>query len=68
VASTLSFILCGELFEAIEKRARVPVQLFDPLSNLQVEKTVNEAEMRARSAQLVVALGLGLRCDKEKRS
>jgi hypothetical protein len=45
------------------------VQLFDPLANLQVDaKTVNEPEMRARAAQLVVALGLSLRCEKEKRS
>jgi type IV pilus assembly protein PilM len=57
------------LAKAIEKRARVPVQLFDPLANLQVDaKTANEAEMRARAAQLVVALGLSLRCDREKRS
>src|SRR5579863_4131634 len=57
------------LAKAIEKRARVPVQLFDPLANLQIDaKTVNEGDMRARAAQLVVALGLGLRCDREKRS
>jgi len=57
------------LAKAIVKRARVPVQLFDPLANLQVDaKTVNEPEMRARAAQLVVALGLSLRCEKEKRS
>ena len=57
------------LAKAIEKRARVPVQLFDPLTNLPIDaKTVNEAMMRAKAAQLVVALGLSLRCDKEKRS
>jgi type IV pilus assembly protein PilM len=57
------------LAKAIEKRARVPVQLFDPLTNLQVDtKTVNETEMRQRAAQLVVALGLGLRSDRERRS
>ncbi len=57
------------LAKAIEKRARVPVQLFDPLTNLQIDtKTVNETEMRSRAAQLVVALGLGLRCDRERRS
>src|ERR1700689_649944 len=56
------------LAKAIEKRARVPVQLFDPLANLQIDaKTANEAEMRARAPQLVVALGLGLRQDKERR-
>jgi type IV pilus assembly protein PilM len=57
------------LAKSIEKRARVPVQLFDPLANLQVDaKNVNEAALRAQAAQFVVALGLSLRCDKEKRS
>lgn len=57
------------LCKAIEKRARVPVMLFDPMANMQVDpKTVNEQEMCARAAQLVVALGLSLRCDKERRS
>jgi type IV pilus assembly protein PilM len=57
------------LAKAIEKRARVPVQLFDPLTNLQIDpKTVNEADMRARAAQLVVALGLSLRTDRERRT
>jgi type IV pilus assembly protein PilM len=57
------------LCKAIEKRARVPVMLFDPMANLLVDpKTVNEADMRSRAAQFVVALGLALRCDKEKRS
>ncbi len=57
------------LAKAIEKRARVPVQLFDPLTNLQVDtKTVNETELRSRAAQLVVALGLSLRYQKERRS
>ncbi|HQY60492.1 MAG: type IV pilus assembly protein PilM [Myxococcales bacterium] len=56
------------LCKAIERRARVPVQVFDPLSGLAVDtKFVNEAEMRSRSAQMVVALGLALRCDKERR-
>ena len=56
------------LQKAIEKRARVPVVIFDPLGNIAVEKGVNEAELRARAAQLVVAIGLSLRTDKEKRS
>ena len=56
------------LCKAIERRARVQVQVFDPMSGLAVDsKFVNEAEMRARSAQMVVALGLALRCDKERR-
>jgi type IV pilus assembly protein PilM len=56
------------LAQAIEKRAHVPVQLFDPMVNLAVDtKTVNEPAMRAMAAQMVVALGLSLRCDKERR-
>ena len=56
------------LTQAIERRARVPVQGFDPMVNLAVDaKFVNEAQLRAISAQMVVALGLSLRCDKERR-
>lgn len=57
------------LCQAIEKRAHVPVQVFDPMATLGVDaKYVNEADLRARAAQLVVALGLSLRQDKERRS
>jgi type IV pilus assembly protein PilM len=56
------------LVQAIEKRARVPVQLFDPMINLAVDaKFVNEAQLRGVAAMMVVALGLSLRCDKERR-
>jgi type IV pilus assembly protein PilM len=56
------------LVQAIERRARVAVQLFDPMVNLAVDaKYVNEEQLRATSAQMVVALGLSLRCDKERR-
>jgi type IV pilus assembly protein PilM len=56
------------LVQAIERRARVPVQLFDPMVNLSVDPTwVNETDLRAMAAQMVVALGLSLRCDKERR-
>jgi type IV pilus assembly protein PilM len=56
------------LVQAIERRARVPVQLFDPMVNLAVDpKFVEEAQIRAIAAQMVVALGLSLRCDKERR-
>jgi type IV pilus assembly protein PilM len=56
------------LVQAIERRARVPVQLFDPMVNLTVDpKFVDEAPLRGMAAQLVVALGLSLRCDKERR-
>lgn len=57
------------LCQAIEKRAHVPVQVFDPMADLTVDaKYVNEQDLRARAAQMVVALGLSLRQDKERRS
>jgi hypothetical protein len=44
------------------------VQLFDPMVNFTVDtKYVNEPLLRSMSAQMVVALGLSLRCDKERR-
>jgi type IV pilus assembly protein PilM len=56
------------LVQAIERRARVPVELFDPMVDLTVDpKFVNETQVRAMAAQLVVALGLSLRRDKERR-
>jgi type IV pilus assembly protein PilM len=56
------------LVQAIERRARVPVQVFDPMATIEVDaKAVNEPQLRAMSSQMVVALGLSLRCDKEKR-
>ncbi|HZU82565.1 MAG TPA: type IV pilus assembly protein PilM [Polyangiaceae bacterium] len=56
------------LVQAIERRARVPVQLFDPMVSLSVEpKVADEPRLRAMAAQMVVALGLSLRCDKERR-
>lgn len=59
----------GSLAVAIEKRARVPVTMFDPMLNLGVDnKNVNEQDLRARAAQMVVAIGLGLRAEKERRA
>ena len=57
------------LVQAIEKRARVPVQLFDPMVNLDGRPEVRQRgrKLRATAAQMVVALGLSLRCDKERR-
>jgi type IV pilus assembly protein PilM len=56
------------LAQAIERRARVPVELFDPMTKMEVDaKAVNEPVLRAMAAQMVVALGLSLRCEKERR-
>jgi type IV pilus assembly protein PilM len=58
----------AQLTQAIERRARVPVQVFDPMTNIGVDaKFVDEQKLRAVAAQMVVALGLSLRCDKERR-
>ena len=57
------------LAKAIERRAKVPVSLFDPFTNIGVDgKFVNEEALRSRAGQFAVAAGLGLRRDKEKRS
>ena len=59
----------GPLAQAVEKRARVPVSLFDPMTSVMVEaKGVNEQELRGRAAQMCVAIGLSLRTDKERRA
>ena len=58
-----------QLVTAIERRARVPVEVFFPTEKMTVEpKDVDPALVQAKSAQLTVALGLALRKDKEKRS
>jgi type IV pilus assembly protein PilM len=56
------------LLQAIERRAHVPVERFDPLENLSVDpRTPGEEQLRGIAAQMVVALGLSLRCDRERR-
>ena len=56
------------IYNAISHRLRERFQLFDPLVNLTIDnKAVNEPQMRAMAAQMVVALGLALRCDRERR-
>ncbi|MGA7121954.1 MAG: type IV pilus assembly protein PilM [Polyangiaceae bacterium] len=56
------------LVQAVERRARVHVELFDPMGNLSVDpKLDGEPQLRAMAAQMVVALGLSLRCDRERR-
>jgi type IV pilus assembly protein PilM len=58
----------ASLVSAIEKRARVPVMVLDPLASLAVDpRTVNEQDLRGRAAQMCVAVGLALRTDRERR-
>jgi type IV pilus assembly protein PilM len=56
------------LVNAIERRARVPVELWNPMATCTVESTVDSALLQQRSAQLAVALGLTLRKEREPRS
>jgi type IV pilus assembly protein PilM len=57
------------LLSAIERRARVPVAMFDPLAHVTCDKSyVNEQDLRSKASQFVVAMGLSLRKDKEKRA
>jgi type IV pilus assembly protein PilM len=57
------------LAQAIERRARVPVQIFDPSGGFAVDSsTVDERPFRGTASQMVVALGLGLRREKERRT
>jgi len=56
------------LSQAVERRARVPVERFNPMSRVQVESTVRPDFAAAHGEQLAVALGLSLRKEREKRS
>ncbi len=58
-----------QLVTAVEKRSRVPVEVFFPTEKMTVEpRDVDPLLVQARSAQLSVAIGLALRKDKEKRA
>ncbi len=55
------------LLDAIERRARVSVELLDPMRVAAPDpKTVDQGLLAQRSAQAVVAVGLALRKDREK--
>lgn len=58
-----------QLSEAIGRRARVPVEMFQPTERIPVEaREVNPELLGERAAQISVALGLAMRRKKEKRS
>jgi type IV pilus assembly protein PilM len=55
------------LLDAVERRARVPVELIDPMRIAQpAAKGVDVGLLQARAAQSVVAFGLALRREREK--
>ena len=55
------------LLDAIERRARVSVELLDPMRVATPDpKTVDQGLLTQRAAQAVVAVGLALRKDREK--
>lgn len=57
------------LAQAIERRARVPVESWSPAERIFVDaKEVNPQLLQARAAQMAVALGLALRKEKESHS
>jgi len=57
------------LAQAIERRARVPSEMWSPVERVQVEgKDVDANQLQLRAAQLPVAMGLALRKEKESRS
>ncbi|HMI86559.1 MAG TPA: type IV pilus assembly protein PilM [Polyangiaceae bacterium] len=55
--------------QAIERRARVQVEVFSPLEKIAADTTsIDPAMLSVVSAQLAVALGLSMRKEREKRS
>jgi type IV pilus assembly protein PilM len=57
------------LRNAIQRRAKTAVEFFNPVERLTIDtKTVPDALLRERHAQLAVAVGLALRKEKEKRA
>lgn len=53
---------------AVSRRARVGVEVIQPLERIGVEgKDVNQQLLQSRAAQLCVALGLAMRKDRERR-
>jgi type IV pilus assembly protein PilM len=55
-----------QLAQAVERRARVPAEVWSPAERILVEaKEVNPQVLQLRAPQLGVALGLGLRKEKE---
>ncbi len=59
----------SNLAQAIERRSRVPAEIWSPTERILVDaKEVNPNLLQSRAAQLAVALGLALRREKEQRA
>ena len=59
----------ASLGQAIERRSRVPVEVWAPTERITVDaKEVDQGLLQSRAAQLAVALGLSLRKSKESRA
>lgn len=60
--------MLAPLAAAVGRRSRVPVEVIQPMEKISVEaKEVNPQLLQLRAAQFCVALGLGMRKDREKR-
>jgi type IV pilus assembly protein PilM len=55
------------LAQAVERRARVAVEVFSPLEKVMVDSSIDTNALVALGPQLSVAMGLAMRKDKEKR-
>ena len=56
------------LLDAVHERARVPVEWLDPLQVAAPDSKLDPMLLQGRTAQAVVAMGLALRKEKERRS
>ncbi|MEM9068771.1 MAG: type IV pilus assembly protein PilM [Myxococcota bacterium] len=56
------------LLDSVHERARVPVDLLDPLRVAQPDAKLDPMVLQGRTAQAVVAMGLALRKEKERKS
>jgi type IV pilus assembly protein PilM len=56
------------LLKAVERRAHVPVNLLDPLRMATMDRSIDQGMLAERAAQGVVAFGLALRKDRERRT
>ena len=58
-----------QLVTAIERRARAPVEVFSPISRVDLSASeINAPLVQKHSMQLAVTLGLGLRKEREKHA